>query len=180
MSPEQAEGKNIDARSDIFSFGTVLYEMTTGRRPFQGRLDGRHIGEDSERGPDTACKLATSVPSDLEKIILRCLRKDPARRYQTMADLKIALEDVQAESSTGARVAAIAIADPLEVGGCDCRCVAAGCGFRKLAHFAQARSSRAASCRPAHHTTRSAALSLFFSRRQSRRVYLDRAQAGQP
>jgi serine/threonine protein kinase len=101
MSPEQAEGRKLDARSDIFSFGSVLYQMVTGRRPFTGdsRLSilTRILHEDPPQ-------LAASIPPELEKIILRCLRKDPARRYQTMADLKVALEDVAEESGSGTQV----------------------------------------------------------------------------
>jgi Tol biopolymer transport system component len=103
MSPEQAEGRKLDARSDIFSFGAVLYEMVTGRRPFRGDSTMSILAKVLNEDPTPPAQLATSVPSDLEKIILRCLRKDSARRYQTMADLKVALEDVNGESSTAAR-----------------------------------------------------------------------------
>ncbi len=103
MSPEQAEGRKVDARSDIFSFGTVLYEMTTGRRPFRGDSTMAILAKILNEEPTPPAQLTSSVPHDFEKIILRCLRKDPARRYQTMADLKVALEDVQAESGTAPR-----------------------------------------------------------------------------
>ena len=98
MSPEQAEGKQIDARSDIFSFGAVLYEMVTGRRAFHGdsKLSTLSAILKEEPGP-----LAPEVPRDLEKIIVRCLRKDPGRRYQHADDLKLALVELKEESDSG-------------------------------------------------------------------------------
>jgi serine/threonine protein kinase len=96
MSPEQADGHVVDARSDIFSFGAVLYEMLTGRRAFGGdsklsTLASVLHSEPAPLGP------AGSVPRDVERIITRCLRKDPQRRWQNMADVKVALEDVLEE-----------------------------------------------------------------------------------
>jgi eukaryotic-like serine/threonine-protein kinase len=98
MSPEQAEGRKLDARSDVFSFGSVLYEMATGRRPFLAdsriALLGRIVNED----PQPPGQIAP-LPPDLEKLILRCLRKETSRRYQTMADLKAALTDLETETA---------------------------------------------------------------------------------
>ncbi len=98
MSPEQAEGRKLDGRSDIFSFGSVLYEMVTGRRPFAGDSYLAILTKVLNEDPAPPSQLSAAVPPELEKFILRCLRKDPARRYQTMADLKVALEDLQEES----------------------------------------------------------------------------------
>jgi serine/threonine protein kinase len=95
MSPEQAAGKTVDARSDIFSFGSTLYEMVTGQRAFRGDSQMAMLAAVLNQEPEP---LPAKVPHDLAKIILRCLRKDPARRYQTMADLKVALQDVREES----------------------------------------------------------------------------------
>ncbi len=82
MSPEQVEGKKLDARSDVFSFGSVLYEMSTGRRAFQGETKLSTLSAILQGEPKPAGELGTTVPRDLEKIIRRCLRKDPERRFQ--------------------------------------------------------------------------------------------------
>src|SRR2546430_10609528 len=104
MSPEQAEGRKLDGRSDIFSFGSVLYEMVTGRKPFSGDSRLSMLSKILNEDPTPPAQLASSIPPELERIILRCLRKDPARRYQTMADLKVALEDVREETGSGKQV----------------------------------------------------------------------------
>src|SRR5439155_13796662 len=104
MSPEQAEGRKLDGRSDIFSFGSVLYEMVTTRRAFRGESKITILSKILNENPTPPGQVAGSISPELEKIILRCLRKDPARRYQTMVDLKIALEDVDEESVSGQQV----------------------------------------------------------------------------
>jgi serine/threonine protein kinase len=101
MSPEQAAGKPVDARSDIFSFGSVLYEMVTGQRVFQGDSKMSTLAAVLNQEPKPAIEISLSVPHDLEKIITRCLRKDPSRRFQHMADLKVALEELKEESDSG-------------------------------------------------------------------------------
>jgi tetratricopeptide (TPR) repeat protein len=109
MSPEQAEGKRLDARSDIFSFGSLLYEMVTGKRAFQGDSKMSTLAAilTQEPGP-----LPPAVPHDLEKIIGRCLRKDAAHRFQHMADLKVALEELKEDSDSGKLTAAQVPAHP--------------------------------------------------------------------
>jgi eukaryotic-like serine/threonine-protein kinase len=97
MSPEQARGKTreIDHRSDIFSFGCILYEATTGRKAFEGRdaLDSQHK---IVYGPTPLIKEANpAAPDDLQRIVRRCLAKDPEDRYQTVKEVVIELRDVR-------------------------------------------------------------------------------------
>lgn len=104
MSPEQVEGRKLDPRSDIFSFGSLLYEMVTGHRPFRGESTFSILTSIVNDDPPPPTQISASIPTELEKIIMRSLRKDRVRRYQTMADLKVALADVQEESRSGRRV----------------------------------------------------------------------------
>jgi len=104
MSPEQTEGRPVDTRSDIFSFGVMLYQMLTGRQPFRGGnplLTIEAIRHDQAPAP---ASLNVTVPPELERVVARCLEKDPARRFQNAADLKIVLEwlsrDFEAEKRT--------------------------------------------------------------------------------
>jgi eukaryotic-like serine/threonine-protein kinase len=101
MSPEQAEGKKVDARSDIFAFGAVLYEMVTGKRAFQCDTKTSTLAAILYKEPPAASAIAQNVSRDLERIIKRCLRKDPARRFQHMDDVKVALEEMQEEKDSG-------------------------------------------------------------------------------
>ncbi|HEX2455645.1 MAG TPA: protein kinase [Vicinamibacterales bacterium] len=101
MSPEQAEGKPVDARSDIFSFGAVLYEMATGQRAFTGDTPMSTISAILRDEPKPLSDFRREIPAELERVIRRCLRKDPARRFQTMADLKVALGELKEESDSG-------------------------------------------------------------------------------
>jgi len=97
MSPEQAEGKAVDPRSDIFSFGVMLYEMATGRRPFTGDSQTAVLAAILRTDPQPLTAVRTGVPTELARVVARCLRKDPARRFQDMADLKVALLEVKEE-----------------------------------------------------------------------------------
>jgi len=101
MSPEQAEGKKIDERSDIFSFGSLLYEMVTGRQAFRGETTMSTLSAILREDPPAARQVAADTPHDLEKIITRCLRKNTARRFQHMDDIKVALEELKEESESG-------------------------------------------------------------------------------
>jgi serine/threonine protein kinase len=105
MSPEQAEGRRLDGRSDIFSFASVMYEMVTGQCPFRGDSRLKTLSKILNEDPKPPSEVE-AIPPQLETIILRCLRKDPARRYQTMADLKVALQDVLEESRSDRRARA--------------------------------------------------------------------------
>src|SRR5579859_989484 len=97
MSPEQADGKIVDSRSDVFSFGSVLYEMATGRRAFQGGSKLSSLSAVLYKDPQPASQASTETPPELDRIISRCLKKDPDRRWQTMADVKVALEELRDE-----------------------------------------------------------------------------------
>ncbi len=97
MSPEQAEGKPTDPRSDIFSFGAVLYEMLTGRRAFAAKTPLSTLAAIISSEPKRLCDVRPEIPPELERIVARCLRKDPARRFQDVADLRVALVEVQEE-----------------------------------------------------------------------------------
>jgi serine/threonine protein kinase len=97
MSPEQADGHKVDERSDIFSFGAVLYEMITGRRAFSGDSKLSTLASVLHKEPAPLGQSENEVPVEVERIINRCLRKDPQRRWQSMADLKVALEDALEE-----------------------------------------------------------------------------------
>ena len=108
MSPEQAEGKGVDARSDVFSFGTVLHEMLTGRSAF---------ARDSATATLAAvlrdeAPAVEGIPHDLETVLRRCLRKAPAKRFQNMADVKVALEEIEEALSSGAGLVVASPAPP--------------------------------------------------------------------
>ncbi len=101
MSPEQAIGEEVDARSDIFSFGAVLYVMVTGRRAFAGLAS---VVRDQPKAPS---EVVPSVPKELDRVIQRCLRKEPERRFQHMLDVKLELEQIKEDSDSGRAAVAL-------------------------------------------------------------------------
>jgi serine/threonine protein kinase/Tol biopolymer transport system component len=105
MSPEQVEGKEVDGRSDIFSFGAVLYEMVTGRRAFQGKSNLSVASGVLEKDPEPISTLQPMTPPALERAIQRCLAKDAEDRWQTARDLELELKWIaEAGSQPGAPI----------------------------------------------------------------------------
>lgn len=101
MSPEQADGRNVDPRSDIFSFGAVLYEMISGRRAFTGGSKLSTLASVLHAEPAALSQSNEGTPREIERIITRCLRKDPQQRWQNMVDVKVALEDTLEDLESG-------------------------------------------------------------------------------
>ena len=114
MSPEQVRAQDVDARTDLFSFGVVLYEMATGTRPFSGDSAGVIFDGILNRAPESPLGLNPDLPKELERIIARCLEKDRERRFQHASEIRAALESVKRDRESG-RIAptATATAGPL-------------------------------------------------------------------
>ncbi len=101
MSPEQVSGKDLDTRTDLFSFGAVLYEMCTGALPFAGNTTGLIFQAILDREPVPPTKLNASVPPRLEEILLKALEKDRDLRYRSAADLRTDLQRLRRDSESG-------------------------------------------------------------------------------
>src|ERR1700674_2265030 len=110
MSPEQVEGKEVDGRSDIFSFGSVLYEMVTGRRAFQGKSNLSVASAVLEKDPEPISTLQPMTPPALDRAIRRCLAKDPEDRWQTARDLELEVKWI-AEAGSQAGVPATLVSN---------------------------------------------------------------------
>ena len=109
MSPEQAEGKSVDARSDIFALGVNFYEMLTGTRPFQGETPAFTLSAVLKDEPQSLTKLVPSLPRDIARIVKRCLAKDPSRRYQTTIDVRNELDELARALDSGETMADAAV-----------------------------------------------------------------------
>ncbi len=105
MSPEQVRARDLDARTDIFSFGSVLYEMSTGALPFRGESSAMVCEAIVNRAPVPAIRLNPDIPADLERIIDKALEKDRNLRYQHAADMRTDLERLRRDSSSGRFIA---------------------------------------------------------------------------
>ncbi|MFZ0801578.1 MAG: serine/threonine-protein kinase, partial [Terriglobales bacterium] len=106
MSPEQIEGKEADARSDIFAFGAVLYEMAAGKRPFEGKSQISLASSILEKDPEPISALKPLTPTAFEHVVTTCLQKNPEERYQTAHDIKLELQWIAKERPTAAVTAA--------------------------------------------------------------------------
>jgi|HubBroStandDraft_6_1064221.scaffolds.fasta_scaffold00030_9 Tol biopolymer transport system component len=106
MAPEQIEGKEADARSDIFAFGAVLYEMVAGKRPFSGKSQISLASSILEADPESVSVLKPNTPPAFERVVKTCLQKNPEERYQSAQDIKLELQWIAADRTSPAVPAA--------------------------------------------------------------------------
>ncbi len=111
MAPEQIEGKEADARSDIFAFGAVLYEMVAGKRPFSGKSQISMASSILESDPAPISGIKPNTPSAFEHVVTTCLQKNPEERYQSAQDIKLELQWIAADWSAPG-VAGLGTPDP--------------------------------------------------------------------
>ena len=143
LSPEQARGEEVNALTDIFSFGIVLYQMATGRPAFCGETSGELIGAILHKTPLKPSTFNPALPGSLERIILKALKKEPAARYQSAGEMRADLEAVQSAALAAPRTRRWMLASS----GAAAAALAGGVFLTRLPQFMQRRKTRLPCCR---------------------------------
>ena len=149
MSPEQAQGQSVDARSDIFSFGSLLYEMVSGRRAFDGQSTIGTLTAVLRDESKPISQVSPGVPAALEQLIFRCHRKDPAERWQSMREVHAELINLKRQADSGAtRISMKALA----AGAVALAIIGAGAGgWWRMSHRGEAPQAAISTVHPSSH-----------------------------